>query len=237
VDVFERRAAAEHVAGRVFGAASALIGVSGGVADYLATFSTARGRIHVVPNGVNPHRFPAGLSPALPARPGAFTVGFAGSLKPWHGLSILAEAFVRLHRWAPESRLLIVGDGPERARVAEYLAAANVLPAVDFTGAVSPEEVPGLLAAMDVATAPYPDQPGFYFSPLKVYEYMAAGRAVAASRIGQIEQVLRHGEDGLLCPPGDAALLDRIRVGGRICWATWGPRGDPLVGQGPGQRT
>jgi glycosyltransferase involved in cell wall biosynthesis len=65
---------------------------------------------------------------------------------------------------------------------------------------------------MDVAVAPYPPQAEFYFSPLKVYEYMAAGLPVVASRIGQIEEAIRDGVDGVLCPPGDpeafaAALL------------------------------
>jgi glycosyltransferase involved in cell wall biosynthesis len=60
---------------------------------------------------------------------------------------------------------------------------------------------------MDVAVAPYPNLTRFYFSPLKVYEYMAAGLPVVASRLGQLEGLIRHGINGLLCPPGDAAAL------------------------------
>jgi glycosyltransferase involved in cell wall biosynthesis len=62
---------------------------------------------------------------------------------------------------------------------------------------------------MDVAVAPYPPQPNFYFSPLKVYEYMAAGLPVVASRIGQLAELIHDGIDGLLCPPGDAMSLAR----------------------------
>jgi glycosyltransferase involved in cell wall biosynthesis len=91
-----------------------------------------------------------------------------------------------------------------------------LLEATRFTGAVAPEAVPGLLASMDVAVAPYPRLAHFYFSPLKVYEYMAAGLPVVASRIGQLAQVLRHEVDGLFCPPGDAhalaAALERLRA-------------------------
>jgi glycosyltransferase involved in cell wall biosynthesis len=84
-----------------------------------------------------------------------------------------------------------------------------------FTGAVAPQMVPGLLASMDVAVAPYPPVANFYFSPLKVYEYMAAGLPIAASRVGQLAELLRHEETGLLCPPGDspalASALERLR--------------------------
>ena len=78
---------------------------------------------------------------------------------------------------------------------------------VHCTEAVAPHEVPGLLTSVDAAVAPYPRATGFYFSPLKVYEYLAAGRAVVASRVGQLETVIRHEVNGLLCPPGDAAAL------------------------------
>jgi glycosyltransferase involved in cell wall biosynthesis len=57
---------------------------------------------------------------------------------------------------------------------------------------------------MDVAVAPYPAIPGFYFSPLKIAEYMAAGRALVASRIGDIAELITDGSNGLLCEPGDA---------------------------------
>jgi glycosyltransferase involved in cell wall biosynthesis len=67
--------------------------------------------------------------------------------------------------------------------------------------------VPRLLARADAAAAPYPQLGRFYFSPLKVYEYMAAGLPVVASRVGQPVGVIRHRQNGLLCPPGDAAAL------------------------------
>src|SRR5206468_3177193 len=87
------RSSAEQVAERVFGAATVLLAVSAEVAAYLQRYPAARDRVHVLPNAVNPDRFPPDLEPVLPARPGTLTVGFAGSLKPWHGLAILAEAF------------------------------------------------------------------------------------------------------------------------------------------------
>lgn len=210
------RTSAEQVAEWVFRDATALIAVSEEVKGYLERYPAARGRIYVVPNGVNPDRFPVDLRPSYPGRPGAFTVGFVGTLKPWHGLQVLVEAFASLHGHDSGARLLIVGDGPERDRLAASLAARGLADAVRFTGGVAPEEIPGWLASMDVAVAPYPELAHFYFSPLKVYEYMAAGLAVVASRVGQLAELIQDGVNGLLCRPGDslalAAALAQLRV-------------------------
>ncbi|MGH9147564.1 MAG: glycosyltransferase, partial [Vicinamibacterales bacterium] len=167
-----------------FSTATILIVVSDSLTAYVKQYRNRDDGVHVVPNGVDPARFPPGLAPSLPAKDGAFTVGFLGSFKPWHGLMTLVEAFGRLHRSASNTRLLIVGDGPEREPVSAYLSTHKLLGATTFTGAVESTDVPGLLASMDVGTAPYSNRPDFYFSPLKVYEYMAAGLAVVASDLG-----------------------------------------------------
>jgi len=126
------------------------------------------------------------------------------------------EAFSQLHKQRSNARLLIVGDGPERANQQAALSSAGLLAATHFTGAVSADEVPGLLASMDAAVAPYPKLSHFYFSPLKVYEYMAAGLPVVASRLGQLADLIQHDVNGLLTTPGDvaelAAALERLRT-------------------------
>jgi glycosyltransferase involved in cell wall biosynthesis len=208
------RAGAERVAARAFAAARAVVAVSREVAGYVEQFTDAR--VHVVPNGVDPDRFPPDLPPSLPDPTAAFTVGFVGTLKPWHGLPVLVEAFDRLHHDHPHTRLLVVGDGPERPALEADLSARDLARSTVLTGAVDAAEVPGLLASVDAAVAPYPDRPDFYFSPLKLYEYLAAGRAVVASRIGQVTGVIEDGANGLLVPPGDAdalaAALARLRA-------------------------
>src|SRR5258707_1509695 len=112
------RAGAERATERALSAATAMVAVSDEVGEYLASFPAARGKVHVVPNGVNPERFPPNLKPSLPAAPGTFTVGFAGSMKPWHGLGTLLEAFERLHGRNRDSRLLLVGGGAGREPLA-----------------------------------------------------------------------------------------------------------------------
>ena len=201
------RASAEQVATRAFNSATVLFAVSEEVATYLDQHLISQTPVYVITNGVNPDRFPAVLSPSYPGTADTFTLGFVGSLKPWHGLPVLVEAFALLHQRIPHSRLLIVGDGTERTDLVADLSARGLLEATHLTGAVPPSEVPGLLASMDVAVAPYPFETDFYFSPLKVYEYMAAGVPVVASRIGQLANLIQDGVNGVLCPPGDAVAL------------------------------
>ncbi|BAU63656.1 glycosyltransferase [Stanieria sp. NIES-3757] len=200
------RTGAEVVAQRVFTAASQIVAVSTPIKNYLTNYVSPE-KVHVIPNGVNHNRFALPLVPTFPPNSETFVVGFVGSLKPWHGLAILTDAFARLHHKVPQARLLIVGDSPEREKIEANFSARELQSAVHFTGAVIPEQIPGLLASMNVAVAPYHDHTDFYFSPLKVYEYMAAGLPVVTSSIGQLTELIEDGVNGILCPPGDAGAL------------------------------
>jgi glycosyltransferase involved in cell wall biosynthesis len=204
-------AGAKRAVERAYTAAGVLLAVSQGVAEHLVAHPAATGRIEVLPNGVDPERIRPDITPSLPRPPGSFTIGFVGTLKPWHGLDTLIDAFARVQERRQAVRLLIVGDGPERERVANRFRERGLADAVDFTGAVGSEAVPALLTSMDVGVAPYPGTEHFYFSPLKIYEYMAAGLPVVASDIGQVSEAIHDRVTGLLCPPGDArALADAI---------------------------
>jgi glycosyltransferase involved in cell wall biosynthesis len=205
------RAGAERVARQTLGSATAVVCVSDPVAAWARDHGADTTRVHTLPNGVDTTRVVPSSDPVTPADAAAFTVGFVGTLKPWHGVETLLDAFDRLARSDPSYRLLLVGDGPLAETVRSRLHAAGMATCVETTGAVEPRQVPALLRRMDVAVAPYPPMQGFYFSPLKVYEYLAAGLPVVVSRVGDLPAVLDDGDLGVLVEPGDAvALADAV---------------------------
>jgi glycosyltransferase involved in cell wall biosynthesis len=133
-------------------------------------------------------------------------IGFVGSFQMWHGLEDLVESFARVRERFPNARLLFIGDGPGRWGVEERARKLNVQDAVTITGRVKYRDIPRYLAAADVVAAPYPKlKHEMWFSPLKLYEYMAAGKAIVATRCGQIPDVIQDGSTGLLVEPGDTA--------------------------------
>jgi glycosyltransferase involved in cell wall biosynthesis len=191
--------------------------------DVLCEEAIARGvapeRVAVHPVGVEAARFDPGRVDASVVRarlgipPEAIVVLFAGSFGPYHGAHVLADAVRRLAAGSDWLRagfhVVFVGDGPELPGVQETLAGVHC---VHFTGLVSPVEMPGWLAAADVLVSPHvpnPDGTAFYGSPMKLFEYMAAGKAIVASDLGQIGSVLRGaaGELGVLVRPADSAEL------------------------------
>ncbi|HEX7999918.1 MAG TPA: glycosyltransferase family 4 protein [Pyrinomonadaceae bacterium] len=136
-------------------------------------------------------------------------VGFVGSFGPWHGVVALAEA-IKLMPSDARVRFLLVGSGVLREEVENNLRASGASSRVIFTGAVSHERVPSLLDACDVLVSPHvplADGSEFFGSPTKLFEYMAMGKGIVASRLGQIGDVLSHEETALLVEPGDAREL------------------------------
>jgi glycosyltransferase involved in cell wall biosynthesis len=205
------RAGAEAVAVAALSAATAVVCVSDAVADWARAVSRHPERVHTEPNGVDVDRVRPAPRPVTPADGASFTVGFVGTLRPWHGVETLLDAVALLARRDPSWRLLLVGDGPVAGPLRARAADRGVAAAVETTGALDPAEVPAQLHRMDVGVAPYPAAEPCYFSPLKVYEYLAAGLPVVASRVGQLPGLLGAppgGEPlGVLVPPGDPAAL------------------------------
>jgi glycosyltransferase involved in cell wall biosynthesis len=187
----------------------AVVVPSRALADHAVRLGARRHAVHVLPNAVDPELFPSPPIPRTQRRAALrdrFVAAFAGSLKPWHGVEILLAAFRQLLESTPDAHLLILGDGPLRDRVT---AAALSLGAdrVTAPGAVPHDEVPHWLAQADAGVAPYPRQSDFYFSPMKVVEYQAAGLAAVASDLGHIRSQIADMETGLLVPAGDTRRL------------------------------
>ena len=205
---------AAEIEARVYATADRIFAVSRPLAKLLVRAGVDRAKVEVMRNAVTPERFPARRRHA----PG-LTVGFAGSLKPWHGVEVLAAAFADAAREILDLRLEVVGDGP-LAGVFDRVS----LPRERFRqyGARPHDETLRILASWDIGVAPYVAAcPTFYFSPLKVVEYMAAGACPVASDLGDIRHVLGDGARGVLVPPGDvsglaSALIDLARDRARM---------------------
>ncbi len=209
------RSGAEQCAVNAFHNAGRIVAVSAEVAEYVrAFFLNQTGRrlttVQVVNNGVDVDRF----RPSGPVHDRCETdsnsglkIGFVGSLKPWHGVESLLDAFHLLAQVFPDTQLKIIGDGPMRDSLESSLQGSVNAHRIHFSGAVPAEEMPLHLASLDIAVAPYLSSVGFYFSPLKVYEYMACGLPVVASATGQLNELITDGENGLLYEAGNVREL------------------------------
>ena len=167
-------------------------------------------KVHRVHWGANVERFHPNVErKPLPIRNDRPVVVFSGSFRPWHG----ADTLVRCAAKLPDAFFLFVGDGP---RLGEAMALASELGVSErmlFTGAVPYDEVPAYLKWADVGVAPY--QParleqmklGFFWSPLKIFEYMAMGLPVVSLDVAPLRAIVRASE-GTLVSEGDIEGID-----------------------------
>ena len=199
---------AEALEAHLFQLADRVLVPSSALREYVIARGARPGRVRTVCNAADPGRFRSAPRPTWNGGPRTpFVIGFVGSLKPWHGIQDLLRAFVRLRRRSSAYRLLIVGDGPLRPAIEQICRRERLTDAIRLTGDVDYARVPALMAEMDVALAPYPRMTTFYFSPLKVYEYMAAGVPIVASAIGQVTEILTHRRTALLHPAGSVRKI------------------------------
>lgn len=191
--------------------ADAVVAVSASLREYAISLGARPDRVHVVPNGVNSELFHPDTSTDLEdgRDPGDGPVlGFVGGLRPWHGVEVLPALLDRLVERYPDIRLVIAGDGPLRGELERDARERGLERSIIFTGALPHEEIPAWIRRFDVALAPYPrPKHDFYFSPLKIFEYMACGVPVVAAGLGQIPDIVRDGETGLLYPPDEPDAL------------------------------
>ena len=174
----------------------------------------ASDKIVVNPNGVDVERFRPGVGGVevrreLGLKDDDVVAGFVGTFGPWHGVEKLAAAIKEIPAGAPV-RFLLVGSGSLHAEVEKQLQSEARAGHVIFTGSVAHERVPALLDACDILVAPHvplADGSEFFGSPTKVFEYMAMGKAIVASRLGQIGEVLEDQETALLVEPGNVRQL------------------------------
>jgi glycosyltransferase involved in cell wall biosynthesis len=139
---------------------------------------------------------------------------FVGNFSRWHDLNQLVEAFMYVKKEFPFAHLALVGDGNNRPDVEKSITSLGLQDSVLITGFVKNEEIPNYLASADIAVVPYPIEPpgGLWFSPLKLFEYMAAGNAIVASGIRPITEIIQDGKNGLIAQPGKAIELAKCII-------------------------
>jgi glycosyltransferase involved in cell wall biosynthesis len=199
-----------------YAAADEIVVVSEGFRDNLISRGVPPGKIHTIRNGTSPGRFdPArGPDPAvritLGASPGDCLVLYLGTHGISQGLPGIADAAARLA--AHPVHFAFVGEGADKARLERKVSGLG-LRNVTLCPGVPHEDVPALLAAADICLVPLRDVPLFAtFIPSKMFEYLAAGKAVIGSVTGEAGQILREAGALVVPPENSVALADAIRV-------------------------
>ena len=168
-------------------------------------------RVFVIPNGADPAAFPPREFPK------ERRIGFMGSFMPWHGVRSLIQAFAEVLGEVPDAELLLIGDpGKQKGEVERDLRESGIEEKVKLTGPVESTQIPDLLASCRVLAAPFDPELdpvrkdhyrrfGFWWSPLKIFEYMASSRPVVSPTLGMIPTYLK--DSGLTYSPGDVDAL------------------------------
>jgi len=185
----------------IWRAADMTLPVTNALADYVRAAGVGEDRIAVIQNGVGDEF----LSPRDPSDvieryglAGKTVLGFAGFVRDWHRLDRVITFIAEQNR--RDLCLLLVGDGPARPALEQLAENLGVAAQIIVTGVIQRHEVADHVAAVDVALQPAATS---YASPLKLFEYMALGRAILAPNQPNISEVLSDGENALLFDIGD----------------------------------
>ena len=194
--------------------ADRIVCVSEAAKKHLITnWDVSSDKLVVLSNAVDVDRFKPDLQPDAHIRSSLhltdeLLVVFVGSFYQWHDVVTLLKAFAVVLITHPEARLVLVGDGVEREKMIKLSADLGLEHAVRFTGFITHADVSRYVNAADIAVVPVPKmEKEMWLSPMKLFEYMASGKAVVASALGQIKDVILDDENGLLVPAGDEAAL------------------------------
>jgi glycosyltransferase involved in cell wall biosynthesis len=179
---------------------SVIVTVSRELKESLITSGIPEAMVIDVPNGVDEMFFKQEDTSLFNDFKDKIVIGFVGSLKPWHGIDFLCNVF-RVLAQDPVYHLLVVGNGPMMKTLKSLKK--EFPDRVTLTGGIDHKDVISHIDVMDIAVCPYPKLDKFYFSPLKLLEYMARGKTIIATEIGQVSKFIRHGQTGWLVSPGD----------------------------------
>lgn len=169
-------------------------------------------KIQIVPNGVDTSRFnPIPRDEELASQlgvAGKTVIGYVGSVLDYEGIELILEAAEVLNRTREDFHVLIVGDGAELERFQNHVQERELQHVVTFTGRVPHEEVERYYSLIDIT--PFPRLPlpvCEMVSPLKPFEAMAMGKAVVASDVAALKEIVTPGVNGYLHEKGSAESL------------------------------
>jgi len=191
---------------------TALLVISQGLKDEALRRGVAERNIFRALNGVDTERFhPLPRDQALVRQHGLaehLVIGYIGFFFAYEGVEVLVRAFARIAAALPQCRLLLVGGGEEEGALRALAAHLGVASMVQFTGVVRHEDVQRWYSVCDVLV--YPRRRGkltAVVTPMKPLEAMAMAKAIVASAVGGLQELIRDGETGLLCESEDPAAL------------------------------
>jgi len=199
--------------------ASLVVSVSKPLKTDLLRMGIPAEKILVNPNGVDPEKFNPEIANSKKCRDlreklglyeNKILVGFSALFRSWHGIPQLTETIDEIlkTRLLPNIHFLLIGDdGQLKADMEKQLGEYKE---VTFTGTIPYSEIQYYLAICDILVSPHgPQAHGreFFFSPIKLFEYMAMGKGIVASNVGQIAEVLKDSENAILVEPGNVDEL------------------------------
>jgi len=215
----KHRKLVETIETLVLNAAHLVVVVSQPIKDELVQRGIQHEKILVNPNGVDTSRYHPQIDGSTIRHRycinDQIVIGFIGTFGIWHGAEVLVKAFGQLLQRQPRLRdkihLLLIGDGQCMGIVKNTIDQYDGLKeSCTLTGAIPQAQGPLHLAACDILASPHvPNTDGtpFFGSPTKLFEYMAMGKAIIASDLDQIGQVLRHDQTAYLVQPGNPLEL------------------------------
>ena len=189
----------------------AIVALTPWLADWAVGLGASEEKIQILPDAVSGRLFGTRSDGSRVRQrlelEGREVIGFVGGFHRWHDIAGLIDAFKILYQENPQRRLLLVGAGHTFDKMKKRARTLGLSDVIHFAGRVPHSEVPGYMAAMDVAVVPYKPIEDFFFSPMKLFESMAAGRPIVAANLGQIPDIVRHGETGWLYSAGNQQEL------------------------------
>ncbi|OPX36957.1 MAG: hypothetical protein B1H12_05930 [Desulfobacteraceae bacterium 4484_190.2] len=168
-------------------------------------------KILVTPDGVNLDKFSKNRDGREIRKrfgmEGKIVVGYIGVLRRFWGIYTILESAREILSQRNDFHFIVIGEGKEYLDMKKFLEKNNLTDNFTMTGTIPHDDIPEYIAAIDIGLAPYGYEEPFYASPMKIFEYMAMGKPIIATAQGQIKDIIRHGENGLLMEPDDSSGL------------------------------